>query len=89
MTVAPVVVGLVVLSTMMVISDHAVVLVSAITVAAALLAVAGAWLFSRTLGGDLDAIRDGLEAVGAGERQLRIERRPTTIWPASLRPPTR
>jgi signal transduction histidine kinase len=72
-TVAPVVVGLVVLSTMMVISDHAVLLVSAIAVAAAVLAVAGAWLFSRTLGGDLDAIRDGLEAVGAGERQLRIE----------------
>src|ERR1700678_2284736 len=65
-TVAPVVVGLVVLSTMMVISDHAVLLVSAIAVAAALLAVAGAWLFSRTLGGDLDA-------VGAGERALRIE----------------
>jgi len=72
-TVAPVVAGLIVLSTLMVISDHAVVLVSAIAVASALLAVSGAWLFSRTLGGDLDAIRDGLEAVGAGERQLRIE----------------
>ena len=71
-TVAPVVVGLVVLSTMMVISDHAVVLVSAIVVAAALLAIAGAWSFSRTLGADLDAVRDGLEAVGAGERRLRI-----------------
>jgi signal transduction histidine kinase len=71
-TVAPVVVGLVVLSTMMVISDHAVVLVSAIVVAAAVLAVTGAWLFSRTLGADLDAVRDGLEAVGAGERRFRI-----------------
>ena len=38
-TVAPVVAGLVVLSTMMVISDHAVLLVSAITVAAALLTI--------------------------------------------------
>jgi signal transduction histidine kinase len=71
-TVAPVVIGLVVLSTMMVISDHAVVLVSAIVVAAAALAIAGAWVFSRTLGADLDAVRDGLEAVGVGERQLRI-----------------
>jgi signal transduction histidine kinase len=71
-TVAPVVVGLIVLSTMMVISDHAVVLVSAIVVAAAVLAIAGAWLFSRTLGADLDAVRDGLEAVGAGERRVRI-----------------
>jgi signal transduction histidine kinase len=71
-TVAPVVAGLVVLSTMMVISDHAVVLVSAIVIAAALLAVSGAWLFSRTLVADLDAVRDGLEAVGAGERRLRI-----------------
>ncbi len=71
-TVAPVVIGLVVLSTMMVISDHAVVLVSAIVVAAAALAIAGAWLFSRALGADLDAVRDGLEAVGVGERQLRI-----------------
>jgi signal transduction histidine kinase len=71
-TVAPVVAGLIVLSTMMVISGHAVVLVSAILVAAALLAVAGAWVFSRALVDDLDAVRDGLEAVGACERRLRI-----------------
>jgi signal transduction histidine kinase len=71
-TVAPVVAGLIVLSTLMVISDHAVVLVSAILVGAALLAVAAARLFAGALGGDLRAVRDGLEAVGAGERDLRI-----------------
>ena len=71
-TVAPVVAGLIVLSTLMVISDHAVVLVSAILVGAALLAIAAARLFSGALGADLGAVRDGLEAVGAGERDLRI-----------------
>ena len=71
-TVAPVVAGLVVLSVLMVVSDHAVVLVSAIAVAAALLAVLGARLFSRALVSDLDAITAGLTSVGEGERGLRI-----------------
>lgn len=71
-TVAPVVAALAVLSILMVISDHAVVLVSAIVAGAALLAITGARLFSRALVSDLDAIRVGLESVGAGERELRI-----------------
>jgi signal transduction histidine kinase len=70
--VAPVLAGLVVIALLMVISDHAVLLVSAIVVGAGVLAVIGAWLVSRALLADLDAIRDGLEAVGAGEREIVI-----------------
>ena len=70
--VAPVLAGLVVIALLMVISDHAVLLVSAIVVGAGVLAVIGAWLVSRALVADLDAIRDGLEAVGTGERAIVI-----------------
>ena len=70
--VAPVLAGLVVIALQMVISDHAVLLVSAIVVGAGVLAVIGAWLVSRALVADLDAIRDGLEAVGTGEREIVI-----------------
>ena len=72
MAVAPVLAGLVVIALLMVISDHAVLLVSAIVIGAGVLAVIGAWLVSRALVADLDAIRDGLEAVGAGEREIVI-----------------
>jgi signal transduction histidine kinase len=71
-TVAPVLAGLVVLSVLMVLSDGAVVLVSAIAVGSAILAVLGARVFSRALVADLEAVSSGLEAVGAGERSLRI-----------------
>jgi signal transduction histidine kinase len=70
--VAPVLAGLVVIALLMVISDHAVLLVSAIVIGAGVLAVIGAWLVSRALVADLDAIRDGLEAVGDGEREIVI-----------------
>jgi signal transduction histidine kinase len=70
--VAPVLAGLVVIALLMVISDHAVLLVSAIVIGAGVLAVTGAWLVSRALVADLDAIRDGLESVGAGEREIVI-----------------
>ncbi|MDQ2895048.1 MAG: HAMP domain-containing histidine kinase [Actinomycetota bacterium] len=70
--VAPVLAGLVVIGLLMVISDHAVLLVSAIVAGAGVLAVAGAWLVSRALVGDLDAIRDGLESVGTGAREIVI-----------------
>ena len=71
-TAAPVLAGLIVLAVLMVVSDHAVVLASAIVVGAALLALLGARWFSRAIVNDLEAIRSGLEAVGDGERNLRI-----------------
>lgn len=70
--VAPVLAGLVVIGLLMVISDHAVLLVSAIVVGAGLLAVIGARAFSRALVADLDAIREGLESVAGGQRDVTI-----------------
>jgi signal transduction histidine kinase len=72
LAVAPILTGLVVLAVLMVLSDHAVILVASIAVGAAILAVAGARWFSRALAEDLESIRTGLEAVGHGERTTRI-----------------
>jgi signal transduction histidine kinase len=70
--VAPVLLALVVVSWLMVVSGHAAILVGAIVVAAGVIAVAGAkWLADGILG-DVNAIRDGLEAVRLGERKVQI-----------------
>jgi signal transduction histidine kinase len=70
--VAPVLLALVVVSWLMVVSGHAAILVGAIVVAAGVLAVAGAKLLADGILGDVTAIRDGLEAVRVGEREVRI-----------------
>ena len=70
--VAPVLLALVVVSWLMVVSGHAAILVGAIVVAAGVLAVAGAKLLADGILGDVTAIRDGLEAVRLGEREVRI-----------------
>ena len=70
--VAPVLLALVVVSWLMVVSGHAAILVGAIVVAAGVLAVGGAKLLADGILGDVTAIRDGLEAVRLGERQVRI-----------------
>ena len=72
LAVAPVLAGLVVVGLLMVISDHAVLLVSGIVVASGALAILGARLFSSQILADVEAIRGGLDAVGAGEREVRI-----------------
>ncbi len=71
--VAPVLVALVVVSALMVLSDHEAVLVAAIVVAAGALAVLGARLVSAGILHDVEAVRDGLRAVGAGERDVTIQ----------------
>jgi signal transduction histidine kinase len=70
--VAPVLVALVVFGLLMVISGDAALLVAAIVAAAGVLAVVGAAMFGRQIVGDVEAIRRGLEAVRAGDRQVRI-----------------
>jgi signal transduction histidine kinase len=71
--VAPVLVALVIVSALMVLSDHEAVLVAAIVVAAGVLAAAGAKLVANGILHDVETVRDGLRAVGRGERQVAIE----------------
>jgi len=71
--VAPVLVALVVVSLLMFVSDHQAALVAGIVVAAAVLAVLGAKLVANGILGDVQAIRDGLSAVGRGDRDVKIE----------------
>ncbi|PZS10273.1 MAG: hypothetical protein DLM64_08970 [Solirubrobacterales bacterium] len=71
--VAPVLVALVVVGLLMVVSGHAAVLVAAIVVIAGVLAVAAARLLAGGILRDVQAIRDGLAAVGRGQRDVEIE----------------
>jgi signal transduction histidine kinase len=70
--VAPVLIALVVVGLLMVISGHAAILVAGILVAAGAAAIGAARLVAGSLLQDVAAIRDGLEAVGRGEREVRI-----------------
>jgi signal transduction histidine kinase len=70
--VAPVLLALVVVSLLMIVSDHEAVLVAAIVVVAGLLAGLGARLVANGILRDVASIRDGLAAVARGERDARI-----------------
>ncbi len=69
---APVLAALVVVSLLMVVSGHAALLVAAIVVGAGILAVLGARLIAGDIVRDVATIRDGLRAVGAGDRSVTI-----------------
>jgi signal transduction histidine kinase len=71
--VAPVLVALVVVGLLMVVSGHAAVVVAVIVVVAGAVAVLAATLLADGILRDVNAIRDGLTAVGRGERQVRIQ----------------
>jgi signal transduction histidine kinase len=71
--VAPVLVALVIVSALMVLSDHEAVLVAAIVIAAGVVAAVGAKLVSNGILHDVETVRDGLRAVGRGERRVSIE----------------
>jgi signal transduction histidine kinase len=71
--VAPVLIALVVIGWLMVISDHDAVLVAVIVLAAGAIAVIGSKLVANSMLRDVEAIRDGLRAVGRGGRDVRIE----------------
>jgi signal transduction histidine kinase len=68
----PVLAALVVVSLLMVVSGHAALLVAAIVVGAGVLAVLGARLIAGDIIRDVAAIRDGLRAVGGGDRSVEI-----------------
>lgn len=71
--VAPVLVALVVVAALMVLSDHGAVLVAAIVAGCGVLAVLGSKLVATGILHDVEKVRDGLRAVGRGERDVRIE----------------
>lgn len=70
--VAPVLVALVVVGLLMVVSGHDAALAGAIVVGAGAIAVVAAKLVADGILRDVHAIRDGLTAVGAGEREVEI-----------------
>jgi signal transduction histidine kinase len=70
--VAPVLVALVVVSMLMILSDHQTVLVAAIVVGAGLLSALGARLVANGILRDVASIREGLATVARGERDARI-----------------
>ena len=71
--VAPILVALVVIGLLMIISGHDVALLAAIVVVAGAVAVVIARVLATGILRDVHAIRDGLTAVGDGEREVRIE----------------
>jgi len=71
--VAPVLAALVVGGTLMVVSDRSAALVAALVAAAGLVAIVAARVVAGGILHDVQAIRDGLAAVGRGQRDVRIE----------------
>jgi signal transduction histidine kinase len=71
--VAPVLIALVVVGKLMVVSDSDAVLLGVIVLAAGAIAVGVSKLVADGMLRDVEAIRDGLRAVGRGERDVRIE----------------
>jgi signal transduction histidine kinase len=71
--VAPVLIALFVAGSLMVVSQHGAALLAAIVAAAGLVAIIAARLVAGGILRDVQAVRDGLVAVGRGQRQVRIE----------------
>jgi signal transduction histidine kinase len=72
LVVAPVLAALVVIGSLMVISEGGAELVGAIVLGAAVLAILASSVLARGILRDLEAVREGLAAVGRGERDVRI-----------------
>jgi signal transduction histidine kinase len=73
MVITPLLVTLVILGLMMFVSDQDATLVGVIVVLSGLLGITSAGRLSRALRQDVATIRDGLVAVGAGERDVILE----------------
>jgi signal transduction histidine kinase len=70
--IAPMLIGLLVVSWLMVISGHEALMVAIIVIAAGGLALLGSRLIAGGIMRDVGAIRDGLRAVGRGDRDVQI-----------------
>jgi signal transduction histidine kinase len=73
LVVAPVLLALVVIGLLMFVSGHDATLVAVIVAFVGVVAVVAAKFVADGILGDIETIRDGLVAVGRGERELRIE----------------
>ncbi len=71
--VAPVLVALIVVGALMVVSQHGALLLAVIVAVAGLVAIVAARLVAGDILRDVQAIRDGLMAVGRGHREVQIE----------------
>jgi signal transduction histidine kinase len=71
--VAPILVALVAVSMLMILSDHEAMVVGLIVLGTGVVAVIGAKLLSNGILRDVESIRDGLTAVGRGERDIQIK----------------
>ena len=71
--VAPILIALVAVASLMVISGRDAALLAGIVAASGALAVLAAKLLAGGILRDVEAVRDGLNAVGRGERDVRIE----------------
>jgi signal transduction histidine kinase len=71
--VAPVLLGLLVVGLLMLVSGHGVTLVGAIVIVSGVAAAAAGKLLAGGILRDVETIRDGLTAVGRGERDVHIE----------------
>ena len=71
--VAPVLVALVLGDALMVVSERGVAVVAAIVVGAGLIAIVAARMVAGGIMRDVESIRDGLMAVGRGQREVTIE----------------
>jgi signal transduction histidine kinase len=71
--VAPVLIALVVIESLMVVSVSDAALVAAIVIGAGLIAIVAARMVAGGIMRDVEAIRDGLMAVGRGRREVTIE----------------
>ena len=58
---------------LMFVSNHDALMISAIVVAATLVALRAAQVASASVVGEVESVRDALRAVGAGEREQRVE----------------
>ena len=70
--IGPLLLALVVIGLLMFVSSHDAELVAVIVVFVGVIAVAAGQLLAAAIMRDVEAIRDGLAAVGRGERELRI-----------------
>jgi signal transduction histidine kinase len=71
--VAPVLIALVIVSVLMVVSGHEAAFVAVVVIIAGVLAAIGAKLVANGILRDVETIRDGLRAVGRGERDVQIQ----------------
>lgn len=86
--IGPLLLALLLLGLLMFVSGRDAALVAVIATFTGVFGVVAANRLSAAVIGDIEAVRDGLMAVGRGERELRSRRAGATNWANSRRRPT-